>query len=255
MKRTINFTGRKKIPQKAVSIRILQDRTFEPTWDGLSEIGMPNTATVYVEAFASGSVEVERHHLGTVGTPDLSLSNRELKNLPDEAVAFNFKVVDETGRLLGIAENITPIGKNEEGGQQPLLPVDPTDLGDQVWSVKFGNNRPWLQINNLIPNIMNLIKTDKGFFSLVYPAVIRQIMTHLLFVEDVPDCGPEADSSDWKVLWLRWGAHLLPDEDVPKNDSNEEQKIEWIDNVVRSFCKKHSMRDKFITRNEEGDKK
>lgn len=249
MIRRYNYTGRKRLPRSAVRITIVGDK-FRASWD-LARQKLPASATVYVEAFSSGSPEVLRFGYGTVGDPDPEVSDRVLAGLAPEATLFNFKVVDETkhmGRLLGVAKNIRPTGDGDDGaGQQSLLPVSPVDLRHQVWRLDFNNSRPWLEVNSQIPGVMDSIKTDRRLFALVYPAVIRQVLSRALLLDGVYD--PDADPDGWHSQWLRWGIHwhfdgAHPDHGNP--DQCREQWEAWIEEVVDSFCKKHRARDKFI---------
>ncbi len=244
-----NYTGRKKLPQKAIRIQINDDNKFEVTWQ-LDDFGMPASGAVYVEAFSSGSLEVSRYSYGTVGTPNPDASSRLLSGVSPEVVAFTFKVVDETdkvGRLLGVSKNIKPVGdEDDQAGQQSILPVNPIDLGDQVWKLNFTHERPYLEVNSRIPDIMNLIKEDRKIFSLVYPAAIRQIFNRILVHEDWDD--PDGDSSDWRAQWLKWGIHWHSDKERPVQGEFSECSDawdEWIENIADSFCKKHRIRDKF----------
>lgn len=249
MIKTYNYTGRKKLPRSAVRIRIDGD-TFSAEWN-LDEHPMPASAAVYVEAFTAGSADVLRFPYGTVGTPNPEASDRKLGDVSGDSVGFHFKVVDEServGRLLGVALNIKPLGDaEEESNQQSILPVNPVDLGDQMWRLTFIHQRPWLEVNNRIPDIMQIVREDRRFFSLVYPAVIREILFRILIVEEWND--PNGSDDDWRVQWLQWGIRWHPDKERPAEgdpgDVREELLI-WIEQVVNAFCVKHRVRDKFI---------
>ena len=254
MIKTYNYTGRKKLPQNTIRIRIEGDM-FTAEWS-LDEYGMPDDAAVYVEAFKAGATDVIRFPYGTLGTPDPEASGRKLDGLVGEGLGFNFKVVDENekiGRLLGLVENIKPVGEeDDEAGQQSILPVNPTDLGDQLWKLSFQNNRPWLDVNNRVPDIMQIVKEDRQFFSLVYPAVVREILIRVLIIEDYND--PDGSPDDWRVQWLKWGIHWHPDQERPAEGdlkSVYEDWLIWVDQVVNAFCQKHSVRDKYIFPNGE----
>lgn len=255
MIRRCNYTGRKRIPQKQIRIRVDEEaKKFEASWN-LEGTEMPASAEVWVEAFTSGSPSTERFAYGTVGTPRPGASDRSLRMLELEAVGFNFKVVDtgeNIGRLLGIARNIRPVGDDGEAGQQSILPVNPTDLGQQVWRVNFSHERPWLEVNNRIPEIMQIAREDRKFFSLVYPAVIRQILSRVLIVEEWTD--PDGQADNWRVQWLKWGIHWHPDKERPVEGAAQEcteEWLRWIEDVVAAFCRMHDACDKFTAPKEE----
>jgi len=257
MIRRYNYTGRKSIPQKCIRIRINNDtKIFDASWN-LDGIDVPSSGQVCIEAFSSGSPDVQRYQYGTVGTPNPSASTRFLGMFPSEVIAFNFKVIDvdeNQGRLLGVSPNIKPIGDDEsEAGQQSILPINPTDLGQQVWRLNYNHSRPWLEVNNQIPDIMTIAREDRQFFSLVYPAVIRQILTRILIVEEWSDISGSKD--DWRVQWLMWGTHWHPDNEQPSNDPSgdcQEEWLEWIEEVAQAFCRKHMILEKYTFTEEEG---
>lgn len=246
-----NYTGRKKIPQKCIRIRIDREtRTFEASWN-LSNSNISASGEVYIEAFTSASPDVQRFFYGTVGTPNPGVTDRRIGMLNSEAIAFNFKVIDNSERygcLLGIARNIRPVGDDEDdAGQQSILPINPVNLDQQVWRLNFTHGRPWLEVNNQIPNIMTIAREDRRFFSLVYPAVIRQILTRILIIEEWID--PDGSNDDWRVQWLKWGIHWHPDKERPIDGEPEhcrEDWLSWIEIVSESFCRQHSACEKFI---------
>jgi hypothetical protein len=215
--------------------------SFDVVWDA-AELKLPDTGRVRLEAFSSGSPEVLRFDWGTVAEPTPP-KERGLTSLPGGNIAFNFKVVDfdgHRGRLLGIAQNIRPIRKaDDDSGRQSLLPVDPSgELGEEVWRLKFMHNNAWLQVNNKIPNIMDIARTNETFFALVYPAVLRQIFFQVLIIDQRDD----ADEDDeWHCKWLRWGRHWHPDKsNPPENVPNDHaDQLAWIEAVVGNFAEQH----------------
>jgi hypothetical protein len=248
MIRRFNYTGRQRIAHKTVRINIKEDRTFDVTWN-LSEYNLPDSGVIYLEAYSSGSADVIRFMFGTVGKPDNA--SGILNDISKEAATFDFKVVDESqiaGKLLALAESIKPVSEeDEESGQQSILPVNPVDLGARIWRLNFVHSRPWLEVNNQIPNIMTIIKEDRKFFALAYPSIIQQILTKILIINGFYDA--ESDPGDWQVQWLKWAIHWHPDNAPPKEGDLFECSDDWcnwIEQVVNSFCNKHNMRDKFI---------
>ncbi len=249
MIRRFNYTGRKPIPSENVHIRLNADRTIDVNWN-FEEGFFPSSAFVIVEAFSGGSLSGERFRFGTVGTRIIP-SVRQLTDALGESPFFKFKVVDSTeavGQLLGIAEMIRPKREGDDDGaaQRSILPVNPTDLEDQVWRLTFLHGRPWLEVNSRIDGIMQLTRSDRRFFSLVYASVVREILTRILVIEQFTD--PDGDPDDWHVQWLRWGIHWHPDNERPAEGERDKQLdtwIEWIEEVCSAFCKKHDVRRHF----------
>ena len=69
---------------------------------------------------------------------------------------------------------------------------------------------------------------DASFAALVYPDVIRRVLTRVLRDHDDPDT-----ADDWRAPWLRFGRQLTG----KRNPSREDESVveEWIDEVVASF--------------------
>ena len=69
MKRRVNFTGRKRIPRRDVSVSLMErdgPRSFDATLR-LDGSGLPKDAMVYVEAYHK--TDYMRYPFGTVGSP------------------------------------------------------------------------------------------------------------------------------------------------------------------------------------------
>jgi hypothetical protein len=254
MIRRFNYTQRRRIPRRAIHLvtaTFPRHQLQEVSWQ-LDKLGFPEDASVYLEATSSGTPAVLRIPWGTVDSgkpPDVDL--RSLEELPGENVFFDFKVVDETedtGRILGLARHIRPRGAGEDEddtGSSALLPVNPVDLGAEIWRVDFTSGRPFLEVNRAIPGIMDIVRSDMQFFSLVYPEVIRRILLQILIIEDVQE--PDA-SGDWKGQWLAWGCLWHPDATSPpegEHDSAVEERLKWIEEVSVGFASQRQTKQLF----------
>ena len=250
MIRRFNYTGRKTIPQKTFNLVVKAGlpRQFDASFD-LTEYQFPDDAALYFEAYSSGATLVVRFPWGTAGRYQ-SPANRSLEGVPGDNVLFNFKVVDETGdhgRILGICRQIVLRGgaEGEGAGRTSLLPVNATPLGQQVWRVSFENDQPWLEVNSSIPDIKERAQHDPEFLALVYPAVVRQILTEVLVDRDFSDL---LETEKWESRWLRWGIRFHPDKTEPPeldNRDRSERKL-WVEHVVGGFCNHYNISDSFL---------
>ena len=245
MIRRFNYTARQRIPRRSIRLVTMASPNHhlkEASWE-LDGLGFPEEAAVYLEATSSGTPAVLRIPWGTVGAgkpPDAAL--RSLQELRGDNVFFTFKVVDETqdsGRILGVARHVRPRGAgkdDDDAGSTSLLPVNPVDLGDEVWRIEFTSGLPYLEVNKAIPGIMDIVRSDPQFFSLVYPQVIRRVLLQILIIEDVQD--PD-ESGDWKGQWLAWGCLCHPDGASPPEGNHEsafEDRIKWVEEVALGFA-------------------
>lgn len=213
---------------------------------------MPEDARVYMEAMCAGSTVVQRFDFGRVG--DLcSPPDRRITELTGENVFFALKVVDRSqriGRILGIAENVRPenADKNSTAGRKSILPIEAAPLGQRVWDVRFTDHSACLIVNDEIPGLKERLRWDATLYSVIYPAVIRQVLTRV--IEENVDA--DEDSESWPVLWAKFARGLHPVQaSVPKPDDEQEEKDEWLEAVVEAFAQSHTLRDAFAKRLQE----
>jgi hypothetical protein len=160
-------------------------------------------------------------------------------------IYFRLLVVDESGEhglILASADGIRPLEADEDAGRrESLLPVVTADLGDEVWRVRFETAGPVLEVNSRIPEILSLVRNDRAFLALAYPAVVRQVLVHALIVEGVDDPEP----GGWEGRWLRFARALHP-VDLPSLDRQDIDPLtDWIDDVAAAFARKHAAAEGF----------
>jgi hypothetical protein len=239
MIRRLNYTGRRRIPASNIQLRLTPDSPprFEAAVQ-LAGMDFPADAQVFLDVGQGASTTTRRFSLGTVGAvvspPDCSLAGFQV-----DSIQFEVKVVspggEHVGRLLGVS---TPISPRRPGDPEataaviPLLPVQVVELGPEVWKVQFDQIRPRLLLNSRIAGIVDIARTNGAFFGLVYPAIVRTILTRILLVEDMTEAADDDDS--WQSLWLRWATARHPDH-TPAGKELEER-MGWTDEVANAFC-------------------
>ena len=254
MIRKFNYTGRKKIGKDRVLITLSENngvKRFDVKLD-LNDLNLPKDAKIYIDAYFKMSSK--RYDFGKVGKVEPPV-NSDLHNIYiDDTVYFRIKIVDESkniGLILADCDNIIPVDVDEEETEkQSILPVRKADLGDMIWELEFSGNSPILKVNKDIPNIKSIVKNDKGFISLVYPAIIREILHHILIIEEYSD--PWEDDDDRFCQWLQFSYKFTNTIPPNINKDNQEDEIdnydeinEWINEVVRLFAKKNNMKSKY----------
>ena len=217
MIRRFNYTGRTKIARNRVSISLLNDRKgkYFTAKINLDELGFPADAKIYIEPNYKGVYQ--RFSFGTVAKfkePDSTF----LSELPETELAyFDISIVDETGNiglLLGTAKGIAVSTDGAPNDRIPLLPVNPTDLGNQFWKLSFDSGdegRPVLEINRNIPEPFEMARNNINFISLVYPMAFRQVLTRLIQEGDV-----DTDEDSWISQWLKFISQVLNIKSVPE---------------------------------------
>ena len=247
MRRTLNYTERKRIHKKRVTIELVEDESIKNKISVLIDLeglDLPENANVYLEPYFR--TELFREFLGKA--KDVDKKNTKIVDLSQSAYRENLKfrliVVDKTsdnGLILASAEKISLITKEDKGTvKRCILSVDFEDIGKQIWNVEFNDDQPVLMVNENIPNIRNIVKSDPRFFLYVYPAVIRKIFTHMIFIEGVPD---KEDSESWHKDWFDFAKRYINDTETPEcldphktQAFDKEEVISWIDKIVGEFC-------------------
>lgn len=257
MKRRINFTNRMKIKREQINITLIRDQRTKEIVSfnasiNLNGMNLPDDAKVYVEAYYK--TEAKRYDFGTVSKIG-PISETKLTDFAyRENIKFRVIVVDAKGKfgarglILAHADRIRPLMGAKT---KSILPVEFSDLGRQVWQVKFEGDEgaPILIFNKTIPNIQNIAKTDPQLIMLVYPAVLREVLIHMFFVDRLDSTSDP--SIEWQKDWLEFAKRILPGEDVPKISEDvsydDKEDIEkWVDKVVEEFCNSRREWDYFI---------
>jgi hypothetical protein len=237
-KRRINSTGRKKISQDKIDLRILSATPGEPLKAkigiDLESLGLPSSAAISVQAYHRSTAM--RFDCGTVGVkriPDL-LSLNEL----DQAggVLFRIKVVDqdgEPGKILASADRVRPSIEGEHTGRKSFFPVEYRDLGQEVWRVDINDDAgPCLLLNSKIPALMHRIQENPLVAGALLPAAFRIVLMHIANNPSEDD----EDGDGWKADWKRFYSEGLGVEDDPEDLEDDDARDLWVDDVVRRYC-------------------
>jgi len=244
MLRKLNFTERAKIPRSAVRVTLRREADGVLAFDphiSLEGIAAPSGSRLFVEAYHRTSYM--RFDCGTIGEPAVP-EDRRLTEIDGSSVRFRLRVVDPSHRILAVADDIRVTEREPGGGtESPLLPVDFIPLDQLSWRVYFDVDTPVLQLNNSIDGIEKLARDDALFFALVYPAAVREILTHILVIDDRD---ASEGTNEWWDLWLRWASRYTSSP-VP---ADPEDAPHWIDEVVGAFCCQHRVVDRLNGREE-----
>jgi hypothetical protein len=245
-KRRINSTGRKKISQDKIDLRILPVVPGEPLKAkigiDLESLGLPLSAAVSVEAYHRSTAM--RFDCGTVGAKKIPevLSLNEL----DQAggVLFRIKIVDQEdrpGKMLASADRVRPSIEGEHMGRKSIFPVEYRDLGQEVWRVDIEDDAgPFLLLNSKIPALMHRINENPLVAGALLPAAFRIVLLHIAYNASEDD----ENGSGWKTDWKRFCSEGLGVEDDPEELEDNEARDLWVDDVVRRYCETRAFVEK-----------
>ena len=240
MLRTINYTGRAKITRDEVEITLNDEPGLEPSFDAEFKFleRFPDDSAIYVEAYYKETLQ--RFSFGTVGNvtrpTDRVLSAVDLTG----TTLFRVRVVDESGqigRLLGAAEALRPEGGYDDDNSESLMTLKTGPLESLPWKVEaqHDGSKPCLVINNRIPDALNRAKSDPGFYSLILPGALQQVLYQFL-LNELDD--EDIEANEQRSRWIDMATRL---ESEPPETTDFDELSSWVERVVEAFCKREDM--------------
>ncbi len=240
MKRRFNYTGREKLTKDAIKITVNKTNGKPKSITAklnLNEIKYPADTKIYLDAYHK--TDRKRFDLGKINQRRIpeDLTIDELAYTDN--LMFRLMLIDESSDQGKIIAHADRIRADNEANKKPILPVKFEDLGQQIWKLEFTaeEDGPILCLNNKIPVLENFVKTDPIFFMYVFPAAIRVILTHMIFIDTVEN--PEEPPVTWHSDWLKFSKMILPHEPIPNLEQDKIDKdevVKWIEQVVEEFC-------------------
>lgn len=232
MIRRFNYTQRKRIEQRRISIELQETANDSPlTFSAelnLGGMGLPADALVVI--IANRDRVAMRFDWGTVASSTPPQDCR-LTDIPFNP-AFRVMVLapDGSGRLLALADRVRPKRGSTDNS---LLWLQEEDLGKGVWRLDFAGEIPAMLVNKNIPGISAAVREDEGFRALVIPEALRAILTRALIVE-----GNDFDDEEGKWSpWFGFVRNFYDEEFLATSDDNGDDmaKAEWIEGAVDTF--------------------
>ncbi len=239
---TFNYTGRTRIDRSRISVSV--DKSRVP-WRAhvsvdLTGLNLPSNARVYFEPYY-GPIR-ERHPLGRASdvAESQSVSLEDLTSRP--GVLFRIKVVDPApgGKLLAHADRV-PLTAPVSSQREEIIKTDVDDLNGSPWRIDFTNELPVLLIDT---KIGHEIFDDVKFRSLVFPAVLRQVLFHIEFIDPAAEDETE-DGLTWQGKW-RLFVEQIGAPPRPRAGAEPISKHAWIDDCVNVFSRHFNLVDAII---------
>jgi len=245
MIRRLNYTGRIKIHRADVRLATREDDgalSFDADLR-LHDYELPAEALVFVEAYRQTTWM--RFPFGTVANllPPPTEQRRLAEFDSADGIRFRVKVTQAHDEhiLLAAADRIPLAQPEDDAERESLLPVVPAELGDELWRVDL-SDEPRLLVNKSAASDWRQLAKSPIFVSLVYPSVLRQVLTDIL-ADGHRDTDDEAD---WRSNWLRFAARLPGmNPHPPEKDEGEEAAARWVEDAVAGFARKLALKAKF----------
>jgi hypothetical protein len=163
-------------------------------------------------------------------------------DVPD-GILFRVRVVQPPGpehhKLLGEADGIPFVkaGEANDRRRHLIVPI-PEALDQQLWKLNFESDPPSLLVNKDAKPTWKEMARSPQFISLVYPEVLRQMLTRVL-VED--RWSEDDEESGWQADWMKFARRLGEVGPVPPPELEQERKS-WIEEAVAAFCRRQELR-------------
>ncbi len=202
----------------------------------------PRNAEVWVEA--------HRQNLwmqfpwGTVSAIRPSINRRLTEFDVPDGILFRVRVVQPPGqehhKLLGEADGIPFVKLGEDIAQRrPLLEPVPDALDQLLWKLDLESDPPKLLVNRDARPTWKEMARSPQFIALVYPEILRRLLSSALVGEDA---WTEDDEDDgWKTDWVRF-ARNLGGLGAPPPPANTEGREAWIEEAVAAFGRRHQLK-------------
>jgi hypothetical protein len=233
--RRFNYTARHRIDRGAIRLTLADPDERPARVRASVELppGLPRDARVHIEAHQRTTRM--RFDFGTVDRPGFPDGFAVLAEFDDPAaVQFAVKVTashgDEVGLLLADRDGMRIDAADADEDRESLLPVAPSDIGEDVWQICFGSAGPMLLFNRNLPDWRSFA-AEHRVRCLVYPAAMRQVLTQILIIDDWVDL---EDKDDWRTKWLIFAHSFDGVTDLPEAP-NLTDKQAWIDDAVTAF--------------------
>lgn len=245
MKRTFNYTERREIKRRDISILLREERghwVFDADLERLATYKLPRNAEIWVEAHRQNLWM--QFHWGTVAQqhppPDRRLTDFDV---PD-GILFRVRVVLPEGtehhKLVAEADAIRFVKTGDVDDQRrPLIVPEPDALDQLLWKLDLESDPPRLLVNKDAQPTWKELARSPHFIALVYPEVMRSTLTKVLIEEKYTD---EDDDAGWKADWVKFARNIAGLGALPHED-DVEGRDKWIDDAVAAFARRHQMRN------------
>ncbi|MFN4242507.1 MAG: hypothetical protein ACK4PI_04635 [Tepidisphaerales bacterium] len=241
-----NFSDRVRLTRRQANVQLIEGPPL--SFDVHLQLGelaerFP-TARVFVEA--SHRTVRMRFPWGTAAQLEpVPMAKRALTAFSDPKLAlFTVKLVDaerDPGRLIALAEGISPQGDGPSP-RRDLVRWQNKDLHGLVWTLECEEEDP-IAVLDTACGEPAVLGRDPNFRALVYPEILRRALIHALLVK-------ETDTDDDDHWFHRWYhdfiiGQLGSQELIITDETSVEDKLDWIDQVVRDFGEKQRWSRKF----------
>jgi len=246
MKRTFNYTGRRKIERRDINILIRKEGellAFDAVLQ-LTNYKFPGIAQIYVEAYRQN--QWMQFSFGTVGAVRPPANRLLTEYAVPEGLLFRIRVVLPTGsekhKLLGEADQIPFVKAGTiDDHRRPIITPESADLDRLLWKLDLEGEIPRLLVNEKTLPTWRDFARNPLFIALVYPEVLRQTLNRALIEDKFTEDDEGDETANWRQDWVAFARQLGGLGPLP-NTNETERRLEWIDDAVNSFARRHDLK-------------
>lgn len=259
MKRTFNYTQRRVIKRQDISIRLHEEAgvwIFDADLRQLTSYKFPHNAEVWVEA--------HRQNLwmqfgwGTISLLRPPMDRRLTEFDGAEGILFRVRVVMPQGaehnKLVAEADGLRYVKTGDADDlRRPLITPEPDTLDQLLWKLDLESDPPKLLVNRDARPTWKAMTRSPYFIALVYPEVMRQMLTKAL-LDPKNEYTDDDEDEGWKTDWVKFARNLGGMEPLPHVEDRDARET-WIDSAVAAFSRHHKIRETLELAINEEDKK
>jgi hypothetical protein len=197
----------------------------------------PGDARIRVKLVENKRVEI--CDFGTVGNPEADV---DIGSLRFHAPSCQIRISSShqpDGLLLASTSSWT---FRTDGDQEGILIFQAMPIAPRSWELEIRSEEyPLLKVDERIPDAANWAGGSPLFAALVFPAVLKDIFSHILTNND----GQRPDGG-WMLDWMKFADDLVGQGSLPQQD--EPTEIEkWCDRLVETFLARYEIGDKALS--------
>jgi len=266
MKRSLNWTKRKRISRKDIDAELLWvDDSISPTLKikiNLEKYDFGFKSRVFLEAYRRETLSFMDFDLGEIrneiGPLNQELGDFSRRDLPNIRIIV-VSEEDKFGKIAGRSSGFVPKNSEDKIRKETefnLLHIQEADLGERIYEITYPDvpeDYPAIILNNTIPEPKSIMTLGKPWGrALILSNAIREILTQILIHEN--ETYNEA-GKDWKSIWLRSFSQNIIGESPPDNSTDEIGSSEtsvkferehWIDKTTNEFCRKNNLKTQLV---------
>lgn len=247
MKKTFNYTGRKRLFYKGKNPDFRIKLNEEDNYSSSFVLELTNfkkfksfgaNRFITLDCFDSNYFE----HINFGNISNIEVKDLQAVSLPAQAesLRFHLKVINEKKSILAMAKNINA------NTTVSLFGVVAKDMKD-IWITEVDDGQPLIYVNKELKIKQQLKKLNPKLILAILPAAFRDFLKKFL------TSGQVEHEGEWAMAWMHFAEKFTDGEPHPKKISDSadiEQAEKWIEKFSENYTyefleKKFKLKEKY----------